>query len=288
MATGPERTRRKAALGRCMRALRERCDPTPKPEDIARSTRIAKSTINRMESGYTAPTFLLLTTLLSIYGVTEEERQEAVQLWEDAKQSSLRLDFEPAGRPAEIRTFYRAEQEATKVTSLAPSVIPGLVQTADYLRAMSNGTEPVMADTPLDVDAAVAARQGRQRRLHTDDPLHIHCLIDEGVLMRQVGGPDVMRAQLKHLLDAMKLPNVTIQAIPHNAGAYGPMSGPVVLLEFPDEIDPAAVYLEYPGGGVWVEDQKSVARFERMLKQVAEMALSPRDTARLIRRMLEE
>jgi len=287
MAPGLERTRRKAALGRYMRALRERCDPVRKPEEIAAEIRTARSTITRMESGYTAPGFLLMSTLLAIYGASDDERREAVQLWEDAKQSSARLSFEPADRPAEVRTFYRAEAEATKVINLAPQTIPGLFQIPDYVRAVS-GSVPLMTDKPLDAEAEVKARLGRQKRLTDPDPVHVHALIDVSALMREVGGPSVRRAQLEHLLALMRLPHVTIQAIPHSAGAYGAMSGAITLLQFPDPEDPAAVYLQYPGGGTWVEDQATVARFERMIDQVADLALSPKDTAKLIRRMLEE
>lgn len=279
---GPERTRRKAALGRYMRALRVRCSPPLKPEDIAGNTRTATSTITRLESGFTAPGFLLLSTLLGMYGASADERAEAIQLWEDAKHSSARLAFEPADRPSELRTFYRTEAEATKIVNLAPLVIPGLFQIPDYVRAVS-ASVPLMTETPLDLEAAVRARQGRQQRLSGPDPLEVHSLVDAGALMRQVGGPAVMRAQLEHLLTAMELPHVTIQAIPHSAGAYGPMSGPVELLQFADPDDPAAVYLEYPGGGTWVEDRGTVARFERMLDQTADLALSPDGTAELIR-----
>ncbi|MCP2169277.1 helix-turn-helix domain-containing protein [Goodfellowiella coeruleoviolacea] len=289
MGTGPERTRRKAKFGRLMTQFRTRVDPALTPEKLAKQLGVNRTTINRMEAGLTVPSRLLMNALLGFYNVSDEERAEAEQLWHDAKQPPATVSFEPAGGPPEFRSLYRAEWEASEVINLATQAIPGLLQTPDYVRALERAAgASALSDEPIDAEAAVRARQGRQQRLTGPDPITVRALIDQGVLRRLVGGAAVMSDQLNHLLRLSELPNVTLRVIPETAGAYGLMSGSVTMLHFSDPDDPAAVYLEYPGGGSWVEDRAAVNRFRRMLEGVEEVALSADETAELIRELLAE
>lgn len=287
MGTGPERTRRKAKLGRLMTQFRIRVDPTLTPEKVADQLGVNRTTINRMEGGLTVPSRLLINALLGLYNASDEEREEATRLWRDAKQPPATVSFEPAGGPPEFRSLYRAEWEASEVINLATQAIPGLLQTPDYVRALERAVgASALAEEPIDADAAVRARQGRQQRLTGTDPITVKALIDQAVLQRLVGGVAVMCDQLKHLLWLSELPNITLRVIPESAGAYGAMCGPVTMLHFREPDDPAAVYLEYPGGGAWVEDKATVSRIGRMLEGVEQVALSTKETAKLIQKLI--
>jgi hypothetical protein len=265
-----------------MEELCAKANPQQTAPTMSKTLGCAASTITRMFGGYTVPSRMLVNSVLGLCAATDEERTEALRLWEEAKQPSATLEFEPDGRPHSVRALYQAEWDAVKVVNMATRAIPGLLQIPDYVRAVELASPP-LSNMTVDVEARVRARQGRQRRLSEPDPVTLEAYIDEGIFRRLVGGPAVMHAQLDHLLNQMSKPNITVRAIPDSAGSYGPMSGPVTMLHFPDPDDPAAVYLEYPGSGAWVEDRETVEVFERILAGVAKVSLSPADTAELIR-----
>jgi len=180
----------------------------------------------------------------------------------------------------------RAEAEASEELSLSPIAIEGLLQTAEYARAV-NLTPSGFRPAPVDVTRIVEARLSRQQRLYGPNPLTVCALLDEAVIKRVVGGPAVMREQLLHLITLSELPNVTIQVVPFAAGEYGTMSGSVTVLKFHGEDDPPAAYLEYPAGGVWIEDDEDVSRLIETFEASRDLALSPSETVDLIREQID-
>lgn len=270
-------TRRKRKLGQFLNALRKRAGKTE--VDYHALTRKTQSTLSRMENGYISPSWTELSALLALYGATEAERREAEALWEDAKQDSTRLVHAAVYTP-EARTYARQEADATEVRTIEMSVIPGLLQTSAYAAAIRVVGERLVnsSASPEQVTAALASRQ---RRLSS---LRLHAVIDEAALHRVVGGPAVMREQLSHLLDMGKRDNITIQVIAFGAGAYGTMSGGgATALRF-DDSEPSVVYLEYAGGGKWLDNRADVQKFLQYFEEmVNEVALSPKESAALIR-----
>ncbi|GGP40535.1 helix-turn-helix domain-containing protein [Saccharothrix coeruleofusca] len=270
-------TRRKRKLGQFLHALRKRAGKTE--ADYHALTRKTQSTLSRMENGYISPSWTELGALLGLYGASESERREAEALWEDAKQDGTRLVHAAAFTP-EARTYARQEADATEVRTIEMIVIPGLLQTPAYAAAIRLAGRRFL-DPSVSVEQAIAALAGRQRRL---PQLTLHAVIDEAALHRVVGGREVMRAQLLHLLEAAKQPNITIRVIPFGAGAYGTMSGGgATALRF-EEDDPSAVYLEYAGGGKWVDNPADVQNYLLHFDEIiTEVALSPKESASLIR-----
>lgn len=108
----------------------------------------------------------------------------------------------------------------------------------------------------------------------------LHTLIDEAAIRREIGGPDVLREQLEHLLALAERPNITLQVIPYPAGAYGTMAGSFFIIDYPE---PDTT----PAGGAWVDNADDVQRFTTTFDQVAAQALSPADTTHLIHQQLE-
>lgn len=269
-------------FGRYMQSLRERCSRRWTSDQLAAELQIARTTITRMEGGYTVPNFLLARTLLELYKTSPEERVKAEQLRLAAKASTARIEH-AEDMVGQYRALRRDEADAERVRTLDPMIIPGFLQTAEYAAEVwRRGRRAI----PSESDESVAAAERRDRQgllTRGDNPLELHALIDEVVLHRMVGGPEVMTAQLDHLLKAGNWSNVTIQVIPFELGAYGPLQGNMVLLDFADSDMPGLAYLEYIGGGETVEHEGRVANLSAMWEDIAAAAPSPRRSARTIR-----
>jgi hypothetical protein len=277
-------TRRKRKFGQYLAHLRDRSHHTT--EEAGRLIRRNQSQISKVENGHILCAYAELTTLLMFYGATDEERAEAEALWEDAKQDSTRIDHSSAV-PKKFRTFLRNEADATIVRELQPCAIPGLLQTVGYSTAIREAAHRIV-DPSLDAGKAVAARLARQKLLQGEDPLRLHALIDEAVFHRVVGGPAIMAEQLRHLVSVGAQDNITIQVIRCEAGAYGTMSGPVTILGFDDPQDPDSVYLEYPGGGQWIDDRDDVRKFLLSFEDVSAQASSAKESAVLIEALADD
>ena len=274
-------TRRKRKVGQTLLRLRDRSGSTT--IEVGKSLRRTASQISKYENGHTLCAYAELTTMLLLYNATPEESAEVVSLWEDAKQDTTRIAHSSAV-PAKFRAFLRAEADAVSVRELQPICVPGLLQTADYAAAVRRSSP--LVDPALNPDKAVAARIARQHLLDGENPLQLHALIDVSVLNRWVGGREVMAEQLRHLLKSMERPNVTVKVVGYEAGAYGTMSGPVTIFSFGGD-DPDSLYLEYPNGGVWVDDVSDTAKFKAMFESVSAQALSAAESAALIRAQIE-
>lgn len=206
-------------------------------------------------------------------------------MWEDAKQDSTRL-VHPAAYTPEARTYARQEADAAVMRTIESSGVPGLLQTPEYAKAVRTAAHR-FANSTIALDQIVAARMCRQKLLDGPQPLRLHAIIDEAVLHRTVGGPEVMRAQLLHLHERSKQANITIQVVQVDVGAYGSMSGGgTTILSFDDGSGMDAVYLEYNGGGKWVDNVDDVRKFLTHFDDIAnEVALSPKESAALVRRL---
>lgn len=273
-------TRLKRRLGRFLLEVRKRAELTS--VQAAAELKQEANNVTRYEAGEVLPPWGSVRTLLAVYGASAAEVKRASRLYDDAKQEprSVRL---PAGAPTGYRALVNAEREAVRERELAPSVVPGLLQTERYARALlSAGRSLQRPDTPQ--DSVVASRMDRQKPLDGNDPMVLHALIDECVIHREVGGRDVFREQLEHLLAMAEQPNITVQVVPFAAGAYGAMAGSCVIVDYPEADDPPGVYLEYPAGGNWVDNPEDVKRFTTMFDEVTRLALTPADTATLIKK----
>jgi transcriptional regulator with XRE-family HTH domain len=277
-------SRRKRKVGQYVRELRKRAGRTA--EDAADLLGVKPPTITRFETGHTLCRRTELQALCVYFGATDQERAEALTLWEDAKQDNTRVVI-PGSASRQLRAYLRAEAEAATAKMICPTVVNALLQTADYTAAIDQAPSGYRV-SDSETERRVGAMISRQGRLRDPSPLNVHAILDEGVIRRMVGGPTVMRAQLERLLVLADLPYVTLQVVPFAAGAYGTMSGESVILEFPDPQDPAAAYVEYVGGGVWVEDDGDVRKLQATFDAVSEAALTPAVTASLIHQRLNE
>jgi transcriptional regulator with XRE-family HTH domain len=163
------------------------------------------------------------------------------------------------------------ENDATEVVTFEPIVIPGLLQTRDYARAINHAC-PYMVP-PDEAERWAAARVERQRRLEEPKPLRLRAVIAEAALRLAVGGTEVMADQLDRLLMASDAPNISIRVLRASAGAHASVSGNLTILRFAEpKLDPALGYVDMPFGGNLVDDEGDVAAMASMLDDVAMMS----------------
>ncbi len=276
-------TRLKKRLGAFLRGVRQRAGKSM--DEAAGHLRVERPTVSRYETGEALPVWSTVHMLLSFYDATGEELAQAARLHGEAKDEprSVRL---PAGAPKAYRKLVNAERDAVRERVLAPYVIPGLLQTRRYAQALEEAAH-VFYKPDMQPDGVIAARMNRQKPLEGPDPIELHLLLDEAVIRREIGGPEVLREQLEHLLDLGERPNITLQVIPYTAGGYGTMNGSFIIVDYPEQDTVPGVYLEYPAGGEWVDNEEDVKRFTTTFDQTAARALSPADTTHLIQRQLE-
>jgi Domain of unknown function (DUF5753) len=162
--------------------------------------------------------------------------------------------------------FLGMETVASEVWIYESEYIPGLLQTQEYVEAVRSGS------IHSDAERFTRLRATRQKRLVDDDPLILRAVLNEAVVCRVVGGPDVMRRQVRHVIDTARLPNVTVQVLPFSVGYHPAMVGSFAALRFP-EAPMNTVYVEIKGGAIYMEKPPDVERYTANFERLTEVAL---------------
>ena len=182
--------------------------------------------------------------------------------------------------PEDFHDFLRIEAALVALRQFETIAMPGLLQIADFTRALINGVSPGLA--PDVVERRMLTRIARQQVLTRPNPLEYHVIIDEAILERPVGSPAIMRNQLRHLIDETARDHFTLQVLPKSAGASPAMDGPFCVLSLPEPI-PDFGYAEGPGGAVYIEDRELVRMCLVTWGILTDRALSPADSVDLIK-----
>jgi transcriptional regulator with XRE-family HTH domain len=246
-------------------------------EEVAYRMGRAHSTLSRWETGGLIPRVPDVSFMLDLYGAGEQERNALVRSAQAARE---REDWEVDVSVA-VADYAWMEGRAHTVETFYDSVLPGLLQTPDYARAVLRAWDP--SATPQQIERTLAARLARQRRLNGDDPLQLAAVIGEGALRLLVGGTEVMRAQLRQLVAVASQPNVGLRILPFGVGAHAGMSGKFTILRFHDDQDIATI--ETRGGDVYMED---VEPFAQALRRLSSAALAQRKSIAMIAAMCRE
>jgi transcriptional regulator with XRE-family HTH domain len=266
-------TVRRRELGALLRALRNQKGLTV--EQAADQLLCSPSKVSRMETGHGIATPRDIRDLCALYGVTAEaDRDRMQQLAREGKQTGWWQDYD-----LPYSTYVGLEAEATVIGDFQSSVIPGLLQTADYARAGHEGAMPRLS--PEEIERRIEAKLTRQSLLTQPDPPAFQVVLDEAVLHRAVGGSQVMDAQLERLIDAARLPHVTIQVIPFTFGAHPGVESNFNILEMPAPT-PGVVFVEGLVGSVYLETAKDLSRYREVFEYLQTIALSPKDTISVI------
>jgi hypothetical protein len=163
--------------------------------------------------------------------------------------------------------------------------VPGLLQTERYARAMIEAIHLDQENNQRRLEARVLRRV---RFANRENPPGLHAILDESVLRRQVGEPVVMREQIAYLAAMAELPHVTIQIVPFSYGAYPGVAGPFVLLGFSSEDYPDVAYVESRAGDLYPEGELDLTGFSLDFGRIAEAAITPEESAKLLADLLEE
>jgi transcriptional regulator with XRE-family HTH domain len=193
-----------------LRRLRERAGFTG--EEVSHQLGWSGSKLSRIERHHIGVKQDDLRKLLDLYGVDEGYREELLALASESRQKGL--PQRAAARFPQVATYAYAEAEAESVWNWEPQVVPGLLQTPEYARAVAQLWPRMFPGPETETDRRVEARLLRQQVLTRDPPLHLSVVMDESVLQRRFGDHTVMRQQLEHLTRAAELPNVEVRVFP--------------------------------------------------------------------------
>jgi transcriptional regulator with XRE-family HTH domain len=276
---------RRRLLGAALRRYRESVGYGL--DDAARILECDRSKISRIETGQRGIRPKELRELLAEYGVEEKERLALAAIARHNDRRGWWQSYEQVLSEA-YQDYIIMESTAASIWTYEPQLIPGLLQTEEYARAIA--TASLVYGTREQQDQVVQARLNRQEVLSREQPLQLWAIVSEAALRQSVGGPSVMRAQLRRLAEvSAELPNVTVQVLPFSAGAHSAgNSGPFAILQFPDAADLGVVYLEAHTGGVYLEGGGEVGRYRLVFEHLRASALSPAATGQLISEVARE
>lgn len=261
-------------LGAELRRLRDAAGLTI--ERVAQHLECSDSKISRIERGQVSATPRDVGDMLDLYPVDDWKREELVQL---ARQARRRPWWEVEFHDLPL-AYASYEAAAGTIRTYQVQLVPGLLQTEDYARAVLRALRPGLE--PPDVEGRIEVRIRQQAILTRPEPPGVHAVLDEAVLRRPVGSAAVMRQQLERLLTWIEHPNVTVQILPFAAGEHAGMDGAFVLFGFggPPEMD--VVYLENTTNDFLLEEGDAVARYRVLFGHLREQALDPEESRALI------
>lgn len=274
---------RRRRLASELRRLREAAQLTC--DEVAARLDCSASKISRIETGRVLVSPRDVRDLLRIYGVPENQRGSLIQLARETRQKGWWQtwgDIQP-----HLATYLGMESEASEIRQYGVARVPTLLQTENYARAVVTGGRAGTGSYPGTADRITEMLMERQR-LATVSPPAVHVVLDEAALRRQVGGREVMRGQLEHLIELSSMKTMILQVIPFASGAYVSLDLPFVILGFANAADPDVVAVGYPTGVLWLEDAAEVHSYNTFFRHLQADALSPRDSAALMTSALKD
>jgi len=266
--TSPTVLRRSLAIQ--LRKLREASGLTG--EQVASQLDWADSKISRIETAKSGVQPADLRHLMDIYGITDpDEREALLQVARDSKKKGWWQKFNDV-LPDWFQLYVGLEGGAAEIQTYETEIIPGLLQTPDYARAVTEATL-VKADAGL-IARAVELRMARQHAItRADDPADLWAIVSEAALQRIAGTAKVQRQQLEHMVKLAERPNITIQVLPMSAGVTPAWNGPFVILAF--GAGDGVVYLENLTSSLFLEEPVDTKAYSVMFDHLRGAAIAP-------------
>jgi hypothetical protein len=255
-------------------------------EEAGETIRASEWKIHRLENGQVGFKERDIIDLLRLYEVTDPDDVAAFLLL--IREANTPGWWQHYGDvlPRWFRTYVDLESAATLIRTYEGQFIPGLLQTDDYMRAVIGGAQ--LEESSEEMGRRVRLRMARQTLLTREHPPRLWAVVDEAAMRRPVGGPEVMRGQLERLIDASKLPNVTLQVLPFAVGAHSGMPGAFSILRFADPELPDVVYLEHLTNAVYLDKRDEVERYLDVMESLCDDSEHPGRTVELLERILDE
>jgi transcriptional regulator with XRE-family HTH domain len=274
MTVGHSPTVRRRQLIAELKRLRESAGLTQ--EGVAGRLDWHHTKVFRIESGRTGPHPNDVRVMLDVFGVTDRVQREAlVQLAKDGRQRGWWYSYRDV-LPGRYEFFIGLEEEAVSIRAFELAVVPGLLQTEDYARALAH-SGPLEFDCQ-EIERRIEVRMTRQHVLDKSDRPQLWAILDESAIRRLVGGQAVMRAQLQRLVTMSEQGKTTIQVVPYNVGAHPGTAGSFMILGFADPGEIGMVYMETVGGNISVDKAEEVQHYVTAFDHLRAVALSPDET----------
>lgn len=270
-------------LARTLRRWRERAGYSV--ERAADELLCGAGTISRMETGGSAEP-LRVRAALELYGAPPKVIADMIEAARQRRRRGVLrrpyYDFVSAT----FAEYLDLENEAAELACLQLDAVDGMLQTEDYARALiAGGGEEIVQSA--DMEKFLRLRMERQQRLAGDNPMRLRVILGEGALYTEIGGPEVLREQLGHLIDlAASTPNIDIRVLPYSAGAHPAVGCNFRVLSFSaaeDAAEPEVIYTENIVAFVLQDDSDEVARFQRIYDRVWSMTVDATVSVEMMR-----
>ena len=279
-AAGP--TVRRMQLGARLRSLRLAKGITR--DQAGYAIRGSESKISRMELGRVAFKERDVTDLLRLYGVQDEgEHQRLLALAREANTPGWWQSYGDV-LTTWFQNYLDLEQAAELIRTYEVQFVPGLLQTDAYARAvimLGHGTA-----SAAEIDRRAGLRMARKQLLERENPPKLWAVIDEAVLLRRIGGPEVLREQIRYLLEISSVRNVRLQVIPFSSGGHAAAGGAFSILRFAHQEVPDVVYIEHLTSGLYLDKAEDVDQYAAAMGRLFIEAEPPNRTPDLLRRAL--
>jgi transcriptional regulator with XRE-family HTH domain len=265
---------RRRRLAAELRRLRERAGFIG--EEVARRLEWSTSKISRLERGQSGVKRTDLRRLLELYRVDPRRREELLALAEESQRAD-KLKTISARLPDVHAEFLNVEAEAESIWDWEPQVVPGLLQTEEYARAVMFGWTSMFRLPLGEIDRRVEAQGLRQQVLERNPPLTLSFVIDESVLRRQISDSPVMSEQLERIIEVSHMPSVSVRILPLQ-GSHLVLTGAFTYIRFPriHEVSlPDIATFEHLAGTEYVEAEEDVNKYYVAFKSLEESSLEP-------------
>lgn len=280
---GTNPTVRRRRLGAELRRLREAAGLSA--DEAARHLECSASKISRMETGRVPARQRDVRDLLTVYRVGDEVTRAALlDLVRQSHEQGWWQSFSDVV-PEWLRAYVGLEGEATAIHAYESVLIPGVLQTEDYARALIRSSD--RDKSYVEVERMVELRLERQKRFERFDRPELWIVLDEAALRRPVGGKAVLRGQLERLLEVSEWQRLTVQVMPFEVGGYPAQGFPFTVFSFPHPLDTPVVYVEELAGALYLEKAHEVMRYKVAFDYMRARALDHEDTAVVIKGILK-
>ncbi len=279
MTQQPRTTFRRRQFARTLRRLRAATGLSQ--QDAAKRLHFDHRRMSRIELGQQVPRYHDLRAMLDLYGLAINAWDPYLAMADRAREKGW---YHAYG--LDDYGYVSMEDEASRIREVQPAFVPGLLQTADYIRSLYDNTTESF--TAQEIELAVEIRRHRQKRLTSPtDPIAVHAILDETVLRRDLS-PRVMREQLTYLVLAAELETVAIQVLPRPIGNHDGLHSNFTLLSFPDDEEADVGYVEHVAGSILIEKEKEVAKCRLTFDDLARRALSQTESVQFMERLADQ
>ena len=260
-------TTRRRQLGAMMRKLRARKGLTL--EEAGQLVGVSRATVSRYETQAGPVKWIVVDALCREYGATDAERAAVVGFAKDAKQQGWWRSFADS-IPESMNLLLTLEDEAVRESHFSCVYVPGLLQTRAYNTAVQLANE--LSLEPVEIERYVDIRMKRQEILTRPNPLRLWAILDESVIRRMVGSPQIMREQLDRLLEASESPHIRLQVLPFSKGAHTAALGSFVIIGAREpSLD--VVYVDFHAGSLFLEKDEELDRYRLAFEYLRAQAL---------------